>query len=63
MQHNIGKVERVVRVLIGLGIISLALWGPKNPWAWLGLIPLLSGVLGWCPGYRVLKITSHEDTE
>jgi hypothetical protein len=54
MQHNIGKVERVIR---------MALWGPKNPWAWLGLIPLLSGVLGWCPGYRVLKITTHEDTE
>lgn len=63
MQQNIGKAERVVRVLFGAGIISLALLGPKNPWAWLGLVPLLTGAVGWCPAYRVLKVTSHDETE
>lgn len=63
MQCNIGKAERVIRVLIGAGIIGLALFGPRNPWAWLGLVPFLTGVFGWCPAYRVLKITSHEETE
>jgi hypothetical protein len=63
MKRNIGRAERVIRILIGAGIICLALFGPRNPWAWLGLVPLLTGALGWCPGYRLLKITSHEETQ
>lgn len=49
-------VERVLRVAVGLGITSLAFVGPKSPWAFLGLVPVLTGVLGSCPLYTVLGI-------
>lgn len=61
MQRNIGKAERIIRIVIGAGIISLAFSGPKNPWAWFGLVPLLTGLAGWCPAYRLLKISTHEE--
>lgn len=54
--HNVGTVDRVLRVIIGLAIISLAFWGPKSPWAWLGVIPIASALIGWCPLYTVLGI-------
>ena len=51
MQCNIGKTERVIRVIAGLGIVSLAFVGPASPWAFLGLVPVATGLLGWCPPY------------
>jgi hypothetical protein len=56
MTKNIGKVERILRVVIGLGILSLAFVGPRSPWAYLGLVPLLTGLAGWCPPYALLGI-------
>jgi hypothetical protein len=50
--------ERVIRVLVGLGLLSLVFVGPKTPWGWIGLIPLLTGVSGLCPLYTVLGIST-----
>lgn len=58
MKRNIGKIERVVRVAVGLGIVSLALVGPQSPWGWLGLIPIATGLAGWCPPYALLGINT-----
>lgn len=58
MKPNIGKVERVVRVVVGLGILSLAFVGPRASWAYLGVLPLLSGLVGWCPPYALLGIST-----
>lgn len=55
---NIGPTERIVRALLGVGILSLAFLGPRTPWAYLGFIPLLTAVLGWCPLYRVLGMST-----
>lgn len=51
-------VERVLRVLVGFGVISLAFVGPKTPWAWLGVIPVLTGATGLCPLYTLLGIST-----
>jgi hypothetical protein len=51
-------VERVLRVLVGLGVVSLAFVGPKTPWAWLGVIPILTGATGLCPLYTLLGIST-----
>lgn len=51
-------VERVVRVLVGLGVLSLVFVGPKTAWGWLGLLPLLTGFTGLCPLYTVLGIST-----
>jgi hypothetical protein len=53
---NEHMAERVLRVLLGLGILSLAFLGPKTPWAFLGLVPVATGFLGSCPLYTLLGI-------
>lgn len=58
MQHNIGSVERIVRVVAGVVLSSMALVGPANPWFLLGLVPLLTGIVGWCPPYAMLGINT-----
>lgn len=52
-------IERVVRVLFGLGIVSLVFVGPKTPWGWLGVLPILTGITGLCPLYTVLGISTR----
>lgn len=58
--RNIGNTERILRVIVGLAIISLAFVGPKSPWAWLGLAPVITGLLGWCPPYALLGINTNK---
>jgi len=53
---NIHPIERVVRGLVGLGVLSLVVVGPKSLWGLLGLIPLATAVTGWCPPYSWLGI-------
>ncbi len=55
---NEHPVERGLRVVLGLGVLSLAFVGPKSPWGWLGLVPLLTGLVGSCPLYTVLGFST-----
>jgi hypothetical protein len=50
---NEHPVERVLRVILGLGILSLTFMGPKTPWGYLGIVPLATGLLGSCPLYTL----------
>ncbi len=65
MKKNIGSIERIIRVVVGAAIVSLAFVGPQTPWAYLGIIPILTGVIGWCPPYSLLGIStcSRRDQE
>ncbi len=56
---NEGTVDRVVRVIVGLGLLSLTLVGPQTPWGLVGLVPLATGVVGFCPLYRLLGIRTN----
>lgn len=56
MPVNEGTLDRILRVVAGLAILSLVFVGPKTPWAWFGLVPLLTGLVGYCPAYAVLGI-------
>ena len=58
MKTNIHSVERIVRVALGLGLVSMAFVGPANLWFLLGLIPLATGLVGWCPPYVMLGINT-----
>jgi Protein of unknown function (DUF2892) len=55
---NEGNVDRALRVIIGLAVISLVFVGPKTHWGWLGVIPLLTGLAGWCPLYALFGINT-----
>ena len=58
MKKNIGNIERIVRIVVGAGILSLAFIGPQSPWAFLGAIPLATGLIGWCPPYSLFGIST-----
>ena len=58
MKINIHPIERIVRVVAGLGLVSLVFIGPENKWFLLGLIPVATGLIGWCPAYTLLGIST-----
>jgi len=58
MEKNVGGVDRVLRIIVGLGLISLVFVGPQTPWGWIGVIPLLSAIVGFCPAYRLIGLST-----
>ena len=56
--RNEHTVERVVRVVIGVGLLFLVWMGPQTPWGWVGLVPLLTGLVGSCPLYRMFGFST-----
>ncbi len=58
MSKNEGAVDRVLRVVVGAGVLALAFIGPQTAWGYIGLIPLLTGLAGWCPAYALFGIST-----
>lgn len=53
---NEGMADRLIRIIVGIIVIALVFVGPKTPWGWLGLVPLITGLVGWCPAYTLFGI-------
>lgn len=58
MLRNVGSLDRTIRIVLGLVLLSMVFVGPRTTWGYVGLVPLLTGVIGWCPLYRVLRIST-----
>ncbi|MGC2774278.1 MAG: DUF2892 domain-containing protein [Bradyrhizobium sp.] len=58
MAQNVGKIDRLIRIIVGLAILSLTVIGPQTLWGLLGLIPLGTALIGWCPPYAMLGINT-----
>ncbi len=58
MTSNVGGIDRILRIVIGLGLIALVFVGPQTPWGWIGIVPLATGLIGWCPAYLPFGISS-----
>ena len=58
MKTNIGNIERGIRIVAGLILIALAATNTVGWWGWLGVVPLATGLLGWCPPYAMLGINT-----
>ena len=58
MKVNEGTLDRVIRVLLGIVLISLVYVGPKTAWGWIGLLPLATGIFGFCGLYSLLGIST-----
>ena len=58
---NESKLDRVLRVVLGIAILALTFFGPKTLWGLVGFIPLITGAVGFCPIYRVLGISTHHE--
>ena len=53
MKTNEGGLDRILRVVVGLVLIGLVLNGTIGAWGWVGLVPLATGAIGWCPLYTL----------
>jgi len=53
---NVGGIDRILRVAVGLVLIALVFVGPKTPWGWVGLVPLVTGLFRMCPLYALFGI-------
>ncbi len=58
MMCNAGKLDRMLRVIVGLVLLALVFVGPQTPWGWIGIVPLITGLVGFCPAYTILGINS-----
>ena len=59
MTSNVGSLDRGIRIAVGVGLLAIAFAGPKTAWGYLGLVPLLTGLSGFCPLYTVLGISTQ----
>lgn len=58
MTSNVGSIDRVLRVVLGVVLIALTLIGTIGAWGWIGLVPLATAALGFCPLYSVLGFST-----
>ena len=58
MRRNIGSTDRAIRFIIGIGLLALVFTGPRTAWGYLGLLPLFTAVIGYCPLYHILRIST-----
>jgi len=58
MKINEGTIDRTLRIIAGLVLIGLAATGTVGVWGWIGVLPLLTGVFGFCPGYAIFGMST-----
>ena len=58
MKTNVGGIDKILRIVAGLALIALAIAGIGSPWTWIGVVPLLTGVVGFCPVYPLLGLST-----
>lgn len=56
MEANVGGIDRTLRIVAGLFILSLYFWGPQTPWALIGIVPIATAIFRFCPAYTLLGI-------
>ncbi len=56
MRTNEGLLDRIIRVVLGVVLIALAVTGRWAPWGWIGVLPLITGLIGFCGLYQILGI-------
>lgn len=55
---NVGGIDRVMRIVLGLVLIALVFVGPKTPFGWIGIVPLLTGLMRTCPLYTLIGLNT-----
>lgn len=58
MQTNVGGIDRILRIVIGAVLVILAATGQVGAWGWIGLLPLATDLIGWCPPYSLLGMNT-----
>lgn len=58
MSTNVGNIERIIRIVVGLALVVLTYMGSLPVWGYIGVVPLVTGVIGWCPPYAIFGINT-----
>jgi Protein of unknown function (DUF2892) len=58
MAKNVGGIDRVLRIVVGLTLIAAAATGMLGVWAYIGVVPLFTSLVGWCPLYQLIGLNS-----
>ncbi len=58
MNANVGGIDKILRIVVGLILLSLVFVGPRTAWGWIGIVPLATGLINWCPLYSLLGFTT-----
>lgn len=58
MKTNVGGIDRIARIVLGLVLLALTLTGTIGVWGWIGIVPIATAALGFCPLYTVLGFSS-----
>lgn len=56
MINNVGGIDKIMRIVAGVALIALTMAGAVGMWGWIGVVPLATGLLGWCPAYMLFGI-------
>ena len=58
MANNVGGIDKILRIAAGVGLIGATVAGLLPVWGYIGIVPLATGLLGWCPAYTLLGINT-----
>jgi hypothetical protein len=58
IMKNVGGIDKTLRIVVGVILIALVFVGPQTVWGWIGLVPLLTGLVGFCPIYKLFGLSS-----
>ena len=58
MKFNVGGIDRILRIVVGLGLVAWAAFLGGPVWAWIGIVPLATGAIGFCPLYPILGMST-----
>lgn len=54
MKTNVGGIDKIIRIVAGIVLIALGIMGIGAPWTFIGIVPLATGLMGWCPAYLLI---------
>ena len=60
---NVGGIDKILRIVVGVALISLVFIGPKTPWGWVGIIPLATALINFCPLYPLIGFSTSKNKE
>jgi len=61
MKQNVGGIDRILRIVLGVVLLALVFVGPKTPWGWIGLLPLFTGMFNFCPLYCPVNLSTKKE--
>jgi hypothetical protein len=58
MKSNVGGIDKIARIILGAALIGVTIAGLLPAWGYIGIVPLVTGLFGWCPAYRLIGLNT-----